>query len=61
MVGCGVALLALYVRHAARTEHPIIELRLLRIVTFRAAMLGGVLFRLSVGAIPFRPSRRSAI
>ena len=53
MVGCGVALLALYVRHAARTEHPIIELRLLRIVTFRAAMTGGVLFRLSVGAIPF--------
>ncbi|HPU53406.1 MAG TPA: MDR family MFS transporter [Burkholderiaceae bacterium] len=53
MVGCGVVLLALYVRHAARTEHPILELRLLRIVTFRTAMMGGLMFRLSVGAIPF--------
>jgi len=53
MAGCGLALVALYVRHARRTEHPIIELRLLRIPTFRIAMSGGILFRLSTGAIPF--------
>lgn len=53
MTLAGIALLVLYGLHARRTEHPIIELRLLRIVTFRTAMAGGILFRLAVGAIPF--------
>ncbi len=53
MVVSGLLLIALYLRHARRIEHPIIEWRLLRILTFRTAMLGGILFRLSVGAIPF--------
>jgi EmrB/QacA subfamily drug resistance transporter len=49
----GVLLLAAYLRHARRVKHPIIELRLLRIASFRIAMLAGVLFRVSTGAIPF--------
>lgn len=53
MMTCGVALLILYGRHAQRTEHAIIELRLLRIPTFRVAMFAGLLFRISVGAVPF--------
>ena len=53
MMSTGMALVAAYLFHARRTEHPIIELRLLRIATFRIAMAGGVLFRLAVGAIPF--------
>lgn len=42
-----------YVRHAARAENPIIDLRLLRIPTFRAAIVGGFLFRGGIGALPF--------
>jgi EmrB/QacA subfamily drug resistance transporter len=53
MVAGGTALLALYVWHARNTAHPIIDLGLLRIASFRITLLGGVLFRLSVGAIPF--------
>lgn len=53
MMAVGAGLLFLYVRHARRVEHPIIELRLLNIPTFRIAMVAGLLFRLSVGAIPF--------
>lgn len=53
MMSCGLALLTLYWFHARRTEHAIIELRLLRIPTFRVAMFAGLLFRISIGAIPF--------
>ena len=53
MMTGGTALLALYVWHARRTAHPIIDLDLLHIASFRITLLGGVLFRLSVGAIPF--------
>ena len=53
MMVAGLALLALYVRHARRTAHPVLALDLLAIPTFRVAVLGGVLFRLSVGAMPF--------
>lgn len=49
----GLILSALYVRHARRTERPLIDLTLLRIPTFRAAVLGGSLFRVGVGALPF--------
>ena len=53
MMVAGLLLLALYVRHARRTTHPVLALDLLAIPTFRVAVLGGVLFRLSVGAMPF--------
>lgn len=49
----GLLLLALYVRHAKRTAHPILDLKLLRVPTFRAGVLSGSLFRVGVGAIPF--------
>jgi EmrB/QacA subfamily drug resistance transporter len=49
----GAAALALYARHAARAEHPILDLRLFRIASFRAAILGGSLFRIGIGAAPF--------
>ncbi len=39
--------------HARRVEAPILDLRLLRIETFRAGVVGGSLFRLGVGAVPF--------
>jgi MFS family permease len=55
-IGCTIAgTLALigYVGHARRTPHPLVRLDLLRIATFRASVVGGSLFRIGVGAIPF--------
>ncbi|MFJ9535471.1 MFS transporter [Herbaspirillum sp. NPDC101396] len=45
--------LAAYVWHARRTEHPLIDLKLLKIETLQAGVGGGSLFRLGIGAIPF--------
>jgi MFS family permease len=45
--------LALYVRHAATATNPILDLKLLRIPTFRAGVEGGSFYRIGVGAIPF--------
>jgi EmrB/QacA subfamily drug resistance transporter len=50
--GGGLAALG-YARHARVCPHPIIDFALMRIPTFRAAMLGGLFFRISLGAIPF--------
>ncbi len=49
----GLVTLALYVRHARTAEHPLIDLRLLRKPAFAAAIWGGSLFRIGVGALPF--------
>lgn len=51
IVGAG-AIFA-YVRHARVAPAPILDLGLLAIPTFRAAILGGFLFRIGIGAIPF--------
>lgn len=47
-----VALLA-YGRHAMVTAEPLMDLNLFRLPTFRVSVLGGLLFRIGVGAIPF--------
>jgi EmrB/QacA subfamily drug resistance transporter len=49
----GLASFWLYVRHARRTAKPILDPKLFRKPVFRSAILGGSLFRLGVGAIPF--------
>ncbi|AZY50391.1 DHA2 family efflux MFS transporter permease subunit [Bordetella avium] len=49
----GLACGLLYIWHAKRVEHPIIELALLRIPTFAISTLGGNLCRFAVGAMPF--------
>ena len=49
----GVFSLALYVTHARRASYPIIDLALLRIPTFMVATVGGSLFRIGIGALPF--------
>ena len=49
----GLAALALYVAYSRRAEHPILDLGLLRIRTFLASIIGGSLFRIGVGALPF--------
>ncbi len=49
----GAASLTLYAHYARRVAHPVIDLSLLRIPTFRASVLGGFLFRIGIGAVPF--------
>ncbi|MEY4763048.1 MAG: hypothetical protein RLZZ200_2904 [Pseudomonadota bacterium] len=53
LVCAGLAGLAAYVWHAGRTPHPVLQLSLLRLPTFRAAVAGGSLFRISTGATSF--------
>lgn len=53
ILGAGVLLMAAYVLHARRTKVPILDLKLLRIPTFRASVIGGSMFRVGVGAQPF--------
>ncbi|MCK5933469.1 MAG: MFS transporter [Fulvimarina manganoxydans] len=49
----GLVCAGLYVRHARRTEEPLLKLSLLRVRTLRAAVLGGAFFRIGAGATPF--------
>jgi EmrB/QacA subfamily drug resistance transporter len=49
----GVALLVAYVGHARRDPDAIIDLNLLKTPTFFAGVVGGFLFRIGIGAIPF--------
>ena len=53
MAGLGTLSALLYVRHARRHAHPVVELRLLSIPTLRAAVIGGAVFRIGAGAVPF--------
>ncbi|WP_050462960.1 MFS transporter [Herbaspirillum autotrophicum] len=49
----GALSLMVYVWHARRTAHPLIDLAMLKIPTLQAGVFGGSLFRLGIGAIPF--------
>ncbi|MGH6879485.1 DHA2 family efflux MFS transporter permease subunit [Hypericibacter sp.] len=53
MLIAGLTAMTLYVRHARRVAHPVIDLSLLRVPTFRTNILGGTLFRIGIGALPF--------
>lgn len=53
LLGVGGAALGLYVLYARRIADPVIALSLLRLPSFRAAVAGGFLFRIGVGATPF--------
>ena len=49
----GALSLALYVRHAFTSAHPLLDFRFLRLATYRTGVIGGGLFRIGVGAMPF--------
>ena len=49
----GIVSALLYLRHARRVPDPILDFRLFRNPVFRAAISGGVLFRIGSGATPF--------
>jgi EmrB/QacA subfamily drug resistance transporter len=53
VLAAGVGLLALAVLHLRRTPRPLVDLRTLRIPTFRATTFGGMGFRTMVSAAPF--------
>lgn len=53
MFALSIALLGAYAWHASHTRYPLLKLTLLRIRTFRIAVLGGFITRLGVGALPF--------
>ncbi|MFO1070623.1 MAG: MFS transporter [Geminicoccaceae bacterium] len=52
LAAVALVLLGGYVAWARRTPAPVLDLSLLRIATFRAAVLGGFLFRIGIGSIP---------
>ena len=52
VVAGGISL-ALYVRHAFASEHPLLDFRFLKVATYRASVVGGAVFRIGVGAMPF--------
>src|ERR1700692_2356610 len=49
----GALALMMYVWHFRRTPYPLIDLRLLRVPTMGISVIGGSLFRIGVGALPF--------
>src|SRR5690348_2919562 len=53
LLAAGALCMTLYARHARRVDHPIIDLALMRIPTYRMATLGGFIFRAGLGALPF--------
>ena len=53
LVGIGSISMTLYVFHARRTGSPVLDFTLLRLPTLRAAIIGGFMFRLGIGSLPF--------
>src|SRR6202795_160419 len=53
LVAVGSISMTLYVMHARRTGSPVLDFSLLRLSTLRASIIGGFLFRLGIGALPF--------
>ena len=53
LVAIGTISMTLYVIHAKRTASPVLDFSLLRLPTMRASIIGGFLFRLGIGALPF--------
>ncbi|MGI8567925.1 MAG: MFS transporter [Methylocella sp.] len=53
LAGFGILALAAYGLHARGAAFPLLDLKLLSIKTFRASVVGGSLFRIGIGSIPF--------
>jgi EmrB/QacA subfamily drug resistance transporter len=49
----GAVVLGLAVRHLRRARHPLLDLRIFRVPTFRVTTVGGSCFRMAIGAAPF--------
>ena len=53
LVAGGACFIAAYIVHARHTANPALDLTLFRLPTFRGSVLGGFMFRLGIGALPF--------
>ncbi len=53
LVAIGTISMTLYVIHARRTASPVLDFSLLNLSTMRASIIGGFMFRLGIGALPF--------
>jgi EmrB/QacA subfamily drug resistance transporter len=53
LLAAGLAACGIYMLHARRHPHPVLDLSLMRIPTFANSVIAGSLFRIAVGAIPF--------
>jgi EmrB/QacA subfamily drug resistance transporter len=53
MIAIGALSLATYVRHARANAGAILDLKLLKIPTFYTGVVGGLIFRIGIGAMPF--------
>jgi EmrB/QacA subfamily drug resistance transporter len=49
----GTGFIVAYLAHARRTANPALDLTLFRLPTFFGSVVGGFLFRLGIGALPF--------
>jgi EmrB/QacA subfamily drug resistance transporter len=53
LIAGGAAFTVAYLVHARRTPSPALDLTLFRLPTFYASVVGGFIFRLGLGALPF--------
>ena len=53
LLALALLLLTLYTRHARRSAHPLLRLRLFAVRTFRVAVGGSFFARLAIGGMPF--------
>jgi len=53
LIAVGSISMTLYVIHAKRTASPVLDFTLMRLPTLRASIIGGFLFRLGIGSLPF--------
>ncbi len=53
LIVCGAIFTTAYVVHAKHTAIPALDLTLFKLPTFRASVLGGFIFRIGIGALPF--------
>jgi EmrB/QacA subfamily drug resistance transporter len=53
LIAIGTISMALYVIHAKRTASPVLDFTLMRYPTLRASIIGGFMFRMGIGALPF--------
>jgi EmrB/QacA subfamily drug resistance transporter len=53
LIAVGAVFTACYVVYARRKAAPVLDLSLFALPTFRASVMGGFLFRMGIGALPF--------
>jgi EmrB/QacA subfamily drug resistance transporter len=53
LIVAGACFLTAYLAHAKRIDNPALDLALFRLPTFFASVVGGFIFRLGLGALPF--------